>query len=547
MTRKPLIATALFATGILLAGCTTATAVPTITPSDETTIVPTSTGITTTGDLSPVEIMAANADYTTVNLDEWNEADAVGIQLAGSTASTSAAGVTVDGSTVTIMAAGVYRLSGVLAGQVVVEAPDDALVVLILDGVDITNSAGAAIEVRSADDVAIHLAGGSQNSVTDAAAYPDGVDANAAIYSEEDLTISGSGSLTVTARYNDGITSKDDLVILDGMITVTAADDALRGKDSLVVEGGTLTLTALGGDGLKSDGDEGKDEIDWTRGYIYIAGGTIDVTAADDGLQAFTDTVIAGGTVTVAAADDAVKAEVVVSIGEIAGLTAPVVIVTASTEGIEAASVGIGGGTVKVTASDDGINASGNAELQALINGTSATNGNEFADSGERLEISGGTVTVDAEGDGLDSNGTLTISGGTLVVYGPTRGGNGSLDSNGTMSITGGTVLAFGPGSMEQTPDSGDQGWVLVSARLAAGQSGAITDAAGTVLVEFTAAKAATTVIFSSADVETGASYTVTSGGQSLGSAVAGQGGMGGMRGPGGRPGTPGTPPTQAP
>ncbi len=443
MKRPILLTTALIASGLLLAGCT-ATSASVASNASEPTL---QAADALDSDLSPTAVMAENADYTVVNEDEWSESDAVDVTLTGSGAQ-AAAGVSSDGSTVTISEAGVYRLSGALQGQVVVAAPDDALVVLILDGADISNAAGAAIEVRTADDVAIHLADGSRNTVSDAASYAEEAEANAAIWADTDLTISGTGSLAVTGNGNDGIVSKDDLVILGGALTVVAADDALRGKDALAVEGGTLELTATGGDGLKSDGDDGKElgeEIDWTRGYIYVSGGSIGIEAGDDGLQAFTDTVIAGGTVTAEVVDDGVKAEVVVSIGEIADTPAPSVTVTASTEGVEAANIGIGGGTIDVTASDDGINASGNAELQARIAGTEFTGvADREADTGERLEISGGTVTVRAGFDGLDSNGSITISGGSVTITSAANGGDGPIDANGAVSVAEGTVVANG-------------------------------------------------------------------------------------------------------
>ena len=55
------------------------------------------------------------------------------------------------------------------------------------------------------------------------------------------LTIAGGGALTVQAAYNDGITSKDGLVITDGVISVTAADDGVR-------VGAPRLLLDLGGD-----------------------------------------------------------------------------------------------------------------------------------------------------------------------------------------------------------------------------------------------------------------------------------------------------------
>ena len=188
------------------------------------------------------EALAANAKASYVEDSAWDASSAQTITLNGSSASTSASGVKVDGSMVTITQAGVYKLSGTLNGQVKVEAGTDAQVVLILDGATITNSSGSAINVVSADDVVLSLNG--SNTVTDGTPSDTNAEDNAAIYSDADLTITGSGSLTVNANYNDGITSKDDLYILSGNITVTSKDDALRGKDSLTVAGGTIKVTS---------------------------------------------------------------------------------------------------------------------------------------------------------------------------------------------------------------------------------------------------------------------------------------------------------------
>ncbi|MFC5337013.1 carbohydrate-binding domain-containing protein [Leucobacter denitrificans] len=472
--------------------------------------------------------LADNADYTTVNEDEWSAVDATAIDLSAAS------------SPVTISEAGVYQLSGSLQGQVLVEAAEDALVVLVLDSAHIDNPDGPAIEVRGADDVAIHLAEGSENLVSDASSYAEDAEANAAIYSEQDLTISGSGSLAVQANGNDGITSKDDLVILSGNVAVSAADDALRGKDSLVVEGGSVVLDATAGDGLKSD-----QEDDETQGYVYISGGSIDIAAGDDGVQAQTDTIIAGGSLAVSAADDGVKGEVILSVGD------GQVTVTESTEAMEAAYIGISGGTIDLTASDDGINASGATELGAADSGAAepaaesavgpggGMAGGGMADTGERLEISGGSVTVDAEGDGIDSNGSLSISGGDTVVYGPTRAGNGGIDANGAISVTGGTVRSLSAGGMEVGLGDDGQGWVLVSASLGAGQEAEIVDESGAVVATFTSRKQASSVTYSAADIEHGSTYAVNVDGVEVGAAVAGEGAesMGGPGGVGGAPG----------
>ena len=153
-------------------------------------------------------------------------------------ASTVAAGsssdaVKVDGDTVTISAAGTYRLCGSLSdGQVVVAAGEEDVVRIILDGRRPRSSTGSPFVVQSANEAILFLADGTTNSLQDAATYTDqGEDApNAALYSMADLTIAGRGSLTVNGQYNDGIVSKDGLVLAAGNVTVDAAGRRHQGQ-----------------------------------------------------------------------------------------------------------------------------------------------------------------------------------------------------------------------------------------------------------------------------------------------------------------------------
>src|SRR5690606_34456062 len=149
------------ASGVVLAGCTAVEAglTPVVAGSTGTT-ASTAAGSVVSATLD--ELASANEDGTVVREDEWSIDDAIDVTLAGS-AATAASGVSSAEGIVTITEAGVYRLSGDLAGRVVVAAPDDAQVVLVLDGATITSTDGPAIEVQTADDVAIHLAAGSQN------------------------------------------------------------------------------------------------------------------------------------------------------------------------------------------------------------------------------------------------------------------------------------------------------------------------------------------------------------------------------------------------
>jgi hypothetical protein len=162
-------------------------------------------------------------------------------------------GASLDGRIVTITGAGVYEIQGVLNdGQIFVDTQDAETVTLILNDANITNNTSAPIYVANADKVVITLADGTQNVMTDATTYyyPDEDDEpNAAIFSNDDLTINGSGALTVNANYNNGIASDDDLKIFSGTITVNAIHDGIKGKDSVSIKDGVITVNA-GADGI---------------------------------------------------------------------------------------------------------------------------------------------------------------------------------------------------------------------------------------------------------------------------------------------------------
>ncbi|MGB7981367.1 MAG: carbohydrate-binding domain-containing protein [Candidatus Nanopelagicales bacterium] len=503
--------------GLVLAGCSSP--VETASTVSDTTIVTSSasTAELSTGSVAS-EVLAANANSTTVNDDEWTTDGAVSIALEGSTASADGDGVVVDGSTATITAAGTYVLSGQLDGQVVVDTADEDVVALVLDGVQITNSTSAAIAVLSAEDVAVSLRGSNTLASTG-----DDDEANAALFSDADLTITGDGSLAVTSSENDGITSHDDLVVLSGDITVTAGDDGLRGKDSLTIAGGTVTVQA-GGDALKSD-----DEEDDTRGYVYLSGGTIDLVAGDDGVQAQTDLVVTGGQTTIEATDDALKAEVHLVVA--GGAT----VVENSYEGLEAYYVTLEGGTLEVTASDDGLNATSGTSTTTDIGGIVE------ADDGALVTITGGEATITAEGDGIDSNGSILVTGGTTTVFGSSGDREGALDTNGSLTVDSGTILAVGTTAMAVAPDAqSGQGWLSASLDQTydAGAAVQVLDDVGSVIAEFTSVKSFQSVVLSSAEVIDGATYTLTVAGQSAATVTAGVAAAGGM-GAGGGPARP--------
>ncbi|MCT9871904.1 carbohydrate-binding domain-containing protein [Paenarthrobacter aurescens] len=475
---------------ISLAGCSTAT-----TSSTSTGTTSSNSGTTTTQQAVTAATIEEDTHYDSDDLT-WDAAAEVAISLAdggSKVTSSSSNGVAVDGNTITINAAGTYRLSGSLSdGQIVVAADESDTVRIILDGVELGNSSGSPFVVQSADEAIVYLEDGSTNTLTDATTYADqGEDApNAALYSMADLTIAGTGSLTVNGKSNDGIVSKDGLVMAAGKVTVDAVDDGIRGKDYTVLLDGAYQVTA-GGDGVKAD-----NETDEGRGWLLVSGGSLTVNAGDDGVKAFNTLTVSGGTVTVAESE----------------------------EGLEAQHIAITGGEVSVTANDDGVNASGGSSTStdagAAAGGMGGPGGGGMG-GGETVgdytvDVSGGTLTINPEGDGLDSNGNATISGGTVVVNGPTNDGNGALDVNGELVVTGGTVAAAGSAGMAVTPGtSSTQSGVQLTfnSSVSAGTPVHIVDSSGAVVATFVTTKTIASLVYSSSAITDGEMYTVYTGG----------------------------------
>ncbi|MFK0002429.1 carbohydrate-binding domain-containing protein [Paenarthrobacter sp. NPDC090522] len=511
------LSVAAVALAVSLAGCSTAT----------TTGTTTSTGTTSTQQVVNASTISEDTHFDSDDLT-WDTASEVAISLSdggSKVTSSNTSGVALDGNTVTISAAGTYRLSGSLTdGKIVVAAGDSDTVRIILDGVELGNSTGSPFVVQSADEAIVYLQDGTSNTLTDASTYADqGDDApNAALYSMADLTIAGPGSLSVNGKYKDGIVSKDGLVLASGNVTVNAADDGIRGKDYTALLDGTYTVTA-GDDGVKSDND-----TDEGRGWLLVSGGSLTVNAGDDGVKAYNTLTVSGGTVTVATSE----------------------------EGLEAQHIVVSGGDTTITSNDDGVNAAGGSSSTSADTGMGGPGGGMGGGSQEAgdytVDVSGGTLTINSEGDGLDSNGSATISGGTIVVNGPTNNGNGALDVNGDLTVTGGTVAAAGSAGMAVTPgttstQSGVQ--LTFNSSVAAGTPIHLVDSSGKVVATFVTTKTIASLVYSSSAISDGQTYTVYTGGsadakaglttgsidgaESMGTVAAGQYTQ--AQGPGGR------------
>lgn len=534
------------------------------------------------------------------------------------------ASVRIDGQTVTITQAGTYKIAGTLDdGALIVESGENAKITLVLGGVSIKNSTGAAIQIATADDVTIELEEGTTNVLqsgeeVDIATATEGEEASGgALQSKADLKIKGKGSLTVLGYLNNGIHCTKDLKIKNGNISVTALGHGIKGKKSVTVSGGTVTVTS-GKDGITSDETENEE-----KGFVTIEGGEIIITSAGDGVSAETTLtvtdgvisiisgggsanaqqktdnmrgwwdfdnsasdddsasckglkagkalVISGGSITIDAQDDALHTdgdmtisggECILSTGDdgahadlsLTVLDGKITVLT-SNEGLEANQITLAGGDLDITASDDGINANGgsngfsggfgggggmggsfggrrsdtnsqsgdmtppdNNNMTPPDNSNMQTPPDGTTDKQPVLLITGGKITVNADGDGLDSNGNLRVEGGDITINGPSNGGNGALDigteNGGAGFIAGGTLIALGTSSMAENfgSTSTQCAFLVTMNSFGAGETITITDSQGTVLYTGVTVKSANSVVFSSADLVVGETYTVTIG-----------------------------------
>ncbi len=409
---------------------------------------------------------------------------------------------------------------------------------------------------------------------------------NAAIFSKDDLKIDGTGSLIVNANYNNGIASKDDLDIKNGNITVTAVNNGIKGKDSIEIEDGTFIINS-GGDAIKSDnttdttkgwitinggtfdliatGDgiqaetnllvnagtfniqtgggsensssHSSDWGNWTPpGYsqqttssteettsakglkagvnITVEGGTFTIDSSDDSIHTNNSVVINGGEFSISSGDDGIHADTSLDIN---GGT---IDITKSYEGLESVTITINDGTTRLVTSDDGINAAGGNDGSSM-NGRPGQN--NFSSSNGMIYLNGGYVYVDATGDGLDANGSIEMTGGTVIVNGPTNGGNGTLDYDNTFDISGGLLIGAGSNGMLQTPSSSSsQNTIVVSTNVSAKTLINVKDDSGNDVVTFAPSKSSQAIIISSPEFKTGSTYTISTGGTSTGTETDG-------------------------
>ena len=455
-------------------------------------------------DFSTVKSAAITNTSSTESGEELVEAEptsVIKIDLSNAS-SLSIEGVAFSDGVMVISKAGSYELSGSLSGRIEIKK---VAVHLFLNNVSINSASSSPLIFKKCSDTSvITLLPQTSNELIDAnlETYTAGVtdddgtyENDATIFAKAPLAINGSGSLNVTSYYHQGIKSKDILKILSGNVTVNSYDNCIKGNDNLYIEGGTLDLTSTAGDGVKTNEPDDGEENDLTLYNMYLGNTTINLDTKYDGIQAYNYMLVDGanlnitafggyknassfdedtysakglksdlgiyfldGDINIDSADDAINTNDFVFIDDASfeisagddGIHADkslevnggTINVNNSYEGLEAAYINMAGGTVSIYASDDGINASNKASTVA----------DGAYDETCQMYFSAGDIYVNADGDGLDSNGNIEVTGGTIVVDGPTNGGNGALDSNGGILVSGGTLVAGGSSGMCEVP-----------------------------------------------------------------------------------------------
>ncbi len=527
-------------------------------------------------------------------------------------ASVSGEGLSSDGSIVTVSREGVYRAGGFSSdGQIIVDCSDSDDVTIIFDNLTLSNNKAPALWCLEADTLTVSLPENTSSSLSDGSERSSADIPDAAIYSKGDLYFNGKGTLTVNGNSNNAIQSKDSLTILECSLEVVSSDDGIVGKDSVEIGEGADISIKSGGDGIRSTNteDEGRGNIyigecslninsgadgiqaaaaltvdssavlniitgggsengevhsdgfgGWNReentaaennssmkglkasSAIFINGGNLNADCADDTVHCNGDITVSGGILSLASGDDGIHADSALTItdGEIT--------VSKSYEGLEANVITVSSGNIDVISSDDGINVAGGNDSSS----SGGKWGNDMFANDESclLSVSGGRISVNASGDGVDSNGSIKMSGGEMIVSGPTNSGNGFLDYAGDFEITGGTLLAIGTSGMAQTTNAGTQPSIVASVNGTIPADSVLTlkTSDGTEIISYTSPKNYNFIVASSPLMKEGDAVSVYIDGEPLGSVessvIIGTGGMvggpgghghGGGHGPGGR------------
>lgn len=436
--------------------------------------------------LSLAACSAQGGDKTQSGDESYSADAAFTFSDSGIKATGSSDGYEIDGTHLAIKSAGTYSLSGSCADGSIEVKKGTTGVTLILNGLELDSADTAPISCNKSTEVTIIAADGSVNALSDSAEnnddeYPENENAENSVIKCKDgsnVTLCGTGTINITASGKNGIKS--------------GASTGEEGDASLTIKELTLNISAKVNDAINAEQ------------LLNIESGTLNISAADD----------------------AVHSDLVLNIGA-AGTDGLTIDISECYEGLEAAELNVLSGNISIMSSDDCMNAASS----------------DLSNYDLSMNISGGTINAySSEGDGFDSNGDLNISGGTIAVWTANRADNQPLDADGTLNISGGTVLAAGGSSGMELNINAEQAYITFSASgqlISKGNVVSIKSSDGGELHSAAASCDASFVFFSSAELESGSSYSLYAGDSSAAASTAqtGTASAGGNMGGGMQPG----------
>ncbi len=458
----------------------------------------------TSSDPVDVEISQADEDLFTDRdmKTEYDESKAVTVKLNGTSATSSSNSAKISGSTVTITEEATYIISGTLTdGMIIVNAEDTAKLQLVLNGVEITSKTSAALYIIKADKVFVTLADGKTNTLANGGSFTaiDENNIDAAVFSKQDLTFNGSGSLTVTSPAAHGIVCKDDLVFTGGTYTVNSASHGLDANDSVRISSSTKLTIDAGKDGIHCENTD-----DASLGFIYISNGTMNIEAEGDGIAAGAYVQIENGTfdLLIGGGSENGSKEHSDNFGGFMGgghgggrpgemrpsgsqsSTTATDESSTSMKGLKATnSMLISGGNFTINSADDSVH----SDVSVIINGGTFTiaSGDDAIHAEDTLTITAGKIDISECYEGLEAL-HIDVQGGDIKLKASDDGLNaaGGTDQSGT---TGGRDGMFGgggkPGGMGGGMSSGNGSIVISGGALYVKASGDGIDANGTLTI----------------------------------------------------------------
>lgn len=354
----------------------------------------------------------------------YDESESAYIQLNGNTAVCSSNAVQISGSTITIIDEGTYILSGTLDdGMIIVNAEKADKTQLVLNGATIHSETSAPIYILQADKVFITTAADTTNTLSNGGTFTaiDENNIDSVIYSKEDITLNGSGTLVVTSPAGHGIVSKDSLTITSGDYDINCASHALAGKDNVCIANGDFTLVS-GKDGIHAENAD-----DATTGFVYIKNGTYNIAAEGDGISSASYMQIEDGIFDITSGGGSANAtsETSESWGNFMGGGRHQGGKMSNKMGDPMGNDKKGSFTDPTTENNNSTEDA--ATDSASIKGIKATT---------TLTINGGTFTINSADDSIHSNADVTVNGGTFEI----KSGDDAFHADNTLTVTAGTI-----------------------------------------------------------------------------------------------------------